>query len=114
MTRTDWGPDHTDTNTRLPAGEPALVCGSCGRAMRSWSEDPFDESSDCGGDCWGCIGPLEAKAADDEFYILLLAALEEDEREERAQEISATLGTVRPESVIEPLRVESDARELEA
>jgi hypothetical protein len=32
-------------------------CGLCGRPL-SVAEDPM--SSDAGGDCWGCIGKIEA------------------------------------------------------
>ncbi len=34
-------------------------CSMCGRRL-SVSGDPL--SSDCGGDCWGCIGVIEAEA----------------------------------------------------
>ncbi|GGY87765.1 hypothetical protein GCM10011613_35970 [Cellvibrio zantedeschiae] len=34
-----------------------MKCGICGRILEN-SEDPL--SSDCGGDCWGCIGETEA------------------------------------------------------
>jgi len=34
-----------------------MKCGICGRILEN-SEDPL--SSDCGGDCWGCIGEMEA------------------------------------------------------
>ncbi len=33
-------------------------CLICGRAL-SQEQDPL--SDDCGGDCWGCIGDIEAK-----------------------------------------------------
>lgn len=33
------------------------VCGTCGRKL-GLEDDPL--SVDCGGDCWGCIGPIEA------------------------------------------------------
>jgi hypothetical protein len=32
-------------------------CSLCGRALEN-AEDPL--SVDCGGDCWGCIGEIEA------------------------------------------------------
>ena len=32
------------------------VCQTCGRKLNVDS-DPL--SIDCGGDCWGCVGPLE-------------------------------------------------------
>jgi hypothetical protein len=34
-----------------------MKCGICGRILEN-PEDPL--SSDCGGDCWGCIGEMEA------------------------------------------------------
>lgn len=33
-------------------------CGLCGRVL-SQEDDPL--SGDCGGDCWGCIGQIEAE-----------------------------------------------------
>jgi hypothetical protein len=33
------------------------VCGICGRKL-ALEDDPL--SVDCGGDCWGCIGLIEA------------------------------------------------------
>ncbi len=37
--------------------ESTLRCGLCGRALNT-PGDPL--SIDCGGDCWGCIGEVEA------------------------------------------------------
>lgn len=34
-------------------------CGMCGRVL-SQERDPL--SGDCGGDCWGCVGEIEADA----------------------------------------------------
>ncbi|SEG21185.1 hypothetical protein SAMN05421819_2218 [Bryocella elongata] len=34
------------------------TCGICGRVLNV-EADPL--SGDCGGDCWGCIGLIEAK-----------------------------------------------------
>ncbi len=34
-----------------------MNCQLCGRKL-NMSEDPL--SGDCGGDCWGCIGEIEA------------------------------------------------------
>ncbi len=33
------------------------ICNICGRKL-GLKDDPL--SVDCGGDCWGCIGPIEA------------------------------------------------------
>lgn len=38
-------------------------CGLCGRPL-DVSEDAL--SVDCGGDCWGCIGKIEADGGDGE------------------------------------------------
>ena len=38
-------------------------CAVCGRALDTQS-DPM--SVDCGGDCWGCIGKLEAELGDED------------------------------------------------
>jgi hypothetical protein len=36
-----------------------MKCSICGRTLN----DPVDPlSGDCGGDCWGCIGEIEAEA----------------------------------------------------
>lgn len=35
-----------------------MNCKTCGRLL-SQPDDPL--SIDCGGDCWGCIGELEAE-----------------------------------------------------
>ena len=37
------------------------TCGMCQRKL-SQSDDPL--SVDCGGDCWGCIGEIEAEMGD--------------------------------------------------
>ena len=34
-----------------------MICKICGRALNV-SNDPL--SVDCGGDCWGCVGEIEA------------------------------------------------------
>lgn len=39
------------------------TCGLCGRVLDVASERL---STDCGGDCWGCIGQIEADAGDPE------------------------------------------------
>jgi len=36
-----------------------MKCTICGRLLDN-PEDPL--SGDCGGDCWGCIGEIEAEA----------------------------------------------------
>lgn len=36
-------------------------CGLCGRLLNNPS-DPL--SADCGGDCWGCVGEIEALGGD--------------------------------------------------
>ena len=38
-------------------------CGMCGRPL-GIATDPL--STDCGGDCWGCIGEAEASGGDRE------------------------------------------------
>ncbi len=38
-------------------------CGMCKRLLNNAS-DPL--SADCGGDCWGCIGAIEAEGGDEE------------------------------------------------
>ena len=39
------------------AAEPPILCGICKRLLN----DPADPlSTDCGGDCWGCVGEAEA------------------------------------------------------
>lgn len=38
------------------------VCGICGRKLEQ-KDDPL--SIDCGGDCWGCIGEIEADMGDE-------------------------------------------------
>ena len=45
-----------------------LYCGICGRRL-DLESDPL--SVDCGGDCWGCIGEIEAHMGD-EFAIGVL------------------------------------------
>lgn len=35
----------------------ASTCSICGRELDQ-KDDPL--SSDCGGDCWGCVGEIEA------------------------------------------------------
>ncbi|MCS0585574.1 hypothetical protein NX784_28775, partial [Massilia pinisoli] len=38
-------------------------CQICGRAL----DNPADRlSTDCGGDCWGCVGVIEAEMGDPE------------------------------------------------
>lgn len=37
------------------------ACGICGRGLDQ-EHDPL--SLDCGGDCWGCIGKIEAEMGD--------------------------------------------------
>jgi len=37
------------------------TCGICQRKLNQ-SDDPL--SIDCGGDCWGCIGEIEAETGD--------------------------------------------------
>lgn len=37
------------------------ICGICRRKLNQ-SDDPL--SADCGGDCWGCIGEIEAEIGD--------------------------------------------------
>jgi len=32
------------------------MCNICGRRLNN-ADDPL--STDCGGDCWGCVGPME-------------------------------------------------------
>jgi hypothetical protein len=34
-----------------------MICKACGREL-DVSNDPL--SVDCGGDCWGCVGEIEA------------------------------------------------------
>lgn len=41
--------------------ETTSYCQICGRNLDQ-ENDPL--SIDCGGDCWGCIGPIEAEAGD--------------------------------------------------
>jgi len=36
-----------------------MSCSICGRALEN-PDDPL--SANCGGDCWGCIGEIEAHA----------------------------------------------------
>jgi hypothetical protein len=39
-----------------------MNCNICGRKL----DNPFDALSiDCGGDCWGCIGEIEADMGDE-------------------------------------------------
>lgn len=38
-----------------------MKCGICGRKLDQ-TDDPM--STDCGGDCWGCIGEIEADMGD--------------------------------------------------
>lgn len=38
-----------------------MKCGICGRQLDQFGE-PL--SIDCGGDCWGCIGEIEADMGD--------------------------------------------------
>lgn len=38
------------------------TCNICGRAL-DVSSDPL--SIDCGGDCWGCVGEIEANMGDE-------------------------------------------------
>lgn len=46
------------------AGRPQ--CSLCGRVL----ENPEDELSlDCGGDCWGCIGEIEADMGDESSLV---------------------------------------------
>lgn len=34
----------------------------CGRALKLAEEcEAGDPAMDCGGDCWGCVGPIEAE-----------------------------------------------------
>ena len=40
-----------------------MNCRICGRVLAK-QDDPL--SIDCGGDCWGCVGEIEAAAADPE------------------------------------------------
>lgn len=42
---------------------PAMKCQTCGRLLAQ-EDDPL--SIDCGGDCWGCVGEIEAEAGDAE------------------------------------------------
>lgn len=40
-----------------------MQCGICGRLL----DQPGDPlSTDCGGDCWGCIGEIEAGMGEQE------------------------------------------------
>ncbi|HIE5096401.1 TPA: hypothetical protein ACXNC8_002440, partial [Stenotrophomonas maltophilia] len=39
--------------------DPSVKCNFCGRTLNR-PEDLL--SGDCGGDCWGCIGEIEADA----------------------------------------------------
>lgn len=39
--------------------DPSVKCNLCGRTL-SRPEDSL--SGDCGGDCWGCMGEIEADA----------------------------------------------------
>ena len=41
---------------------PILKCQICERALDQ-AADPL--SIDCGGDCWGCIGEMEAEMGDE-------------------------------------------------
>ena len=43
------------------------TCGICGRKLDQ-NDDPL--SVDCGGDCWGCIGEIEADMGDE--YLLAI------------------------------------------
>lgn len=48
-------------------------CLTCGRAL----DDPLDPlSADCGGDCWGCVGKIEADA----FETISMARVELERR----------------------------------
>ncbi|MEZ5646025.1 MAG: hypothetical protein R3E99_12825 [Burkholderiaceae bacterium] len=40
-----------------------MNCSICGRLLDQ-DDDPL--SRDCGGDCWGCIGEIEADMEDEE------------------------------------------------
>ncbi|WP_217430668.1 hypothetical protein [Duganella vulcania] len=40
----------------------ASACGICGRKLDQ-KDDPL--SLDCGGDCWGCVGEIEADMGDE-------------------------------------------------
>jgi hypothetical protein len=44
---------------RTPGGQEA--CSICGRLLNAEADEL---SGDCGGDCWGCIGAIEAEMGD--------------------------------------------------
>lgn len=46
--------------------EKTKYCQICGRALGN-PADPL--STDCGGDCWGCVGAIEAKMGDLESLV---------------------------------------------
>ena len=48
-------------------------CGLCGRTL---SVDGDRLSTDCGGDCWGCIGLIEAEHGDVESKIKVALEIE--------------------------------------
>lgn len=48
-------------------------CGMCGRPL-SIEGDPL--STDCGGDCWGCIGLVEAEHGDPESRAKVASEIE--------------------------------------
>ena len=48
-----------------------MKCGICGRQL----DQPADPLSvDCGGDCWGCIGEIEADMGDRRNLIVVSRA----------------------------------------
>lgn len=51
-------PKSTDEATGSCEGLLGARCSLCGRVLDR-AEDPL--SLDCGGDCWGCIGEIEAE-----------------------------------------------------
>jgi hypothetical protein len=47
----------------MMGSEKLMHCQICGRTL-DHPEDPL--STDCGGDCWGCVGVIEAEMGDPE------------------------------------------------
>lgn len=74
--------DARDGDTRTDAMEGKEVmkdgrCGLCGRTLKV-DEDPM--SRDCGGDCWGCVGQIEADAGCAESLERVTAEMASGER----------------------------------
>lgn len=55
------------------------ACATCGRPL-GLADDPL--STDCGGDCWGCVGQIEADGGEDYAFRKVSAEIAAGFREE--------------------------------